>query len=47
MFAGAEVNKTYFENPDLFAKKMGGQFMMGSQMSSHNMRWDLNPNVSA
>jgi len=47
MFAGAELNKTYFENPDIFAKKMGGQFMMGTQMSSYGMGWEVNPNVSA
>jgi len=47
MYAGAEINNTYFENPDLFAKKMGAQFMMGGQMGSHNMRWDLNPNYTA
>ena len=30
MYAGAEINNTYFHNPDLFAKMMGGQFVMGT-----------------
>ena len=47
MFAGAEINKTYFHDPELFAQKMGGQFVMGTQMGTHNMNWDVNPNKTA
>ena len=47
MYAGAEINNTYFHNPDLFAKMMGGQFVMGTQISTHNMNWDVNPNKTA